>query len=495
MTTPAQKCPDCGQDDGLFIADDRHLTCRHCGYKSQDKREDILFDAPDPRKRWQVSFGTPFTAEIDRWAETKFHSGMSYVHQEKYDEAVKSFRQAVEQQSDFVEAHLWLARMTPDLEEKREHYEEVHAYAHNNLEAIRELMVLNGQLTREEADRSINSKEQIVIEVEEAVAIDFEELVCSSCGGSLGGSSKIPAGQTEVKCQICGHVEQIAAASSGMQSLTMALLKERGKAARWKVGKYLLHCDNCGAERIITSRKMTLRCPFCSSDQVVKSDALNSFRQPDGILPFTIKRKQAQKAIDDALNSVAEKFKGLFVNNRVNSLRLTPAYLPFWIFDLTTQVSRTRVDNRSSGSFAQAQAANSREQFSDALNNIPFCAVESPPRKLIQRLAVYDISEIQPYDPKRLANVTAELYSIDFQQASLDVREKIGERIRFKHGHDPHGDVQTHVGHMIQQMSFRLVMFPLWIGNIIEDDGDLRLALVHGQKGYALLGKAYKPDA
>lgn len=495
MTSPAQKCPDCGQDDGLFIADDRRLSCRHCGYKSQDKKEELSFDAPDPRKLWQVSYGTPFTPEIDRWAETKFHSGMSFVHQEKYDEAVKSFRQAIEQQRDFVDAHLWLARITLDLEEKREHYGEVHAYAPNNLEATRELMVLNGQLTREEADRSINSEEQEVIEVEQPVDIESEDIVCSSCGGSLGGSSKIPAGQTEVKCQICGHVEAIAATGYGMKSLTMALLKERGKAARWKVGKHLLHCDNCGAERIITSRKMTLRCPFCSSDQVVKSDALDSFREPDGILPFSVKRKQAQKAIDDALNSVAEKFKGLFVNNRVDSLRLTPAYLPFWLFDLTTQVSKTRVDKRSQRTLAAAQGANSREQFSDALSNIPYCGVESPPRKLIDRLAAYDVSEIQPYDPKRLANVTAELYSIDFQQASLDVREKIGERIRFRHGHDPHGDVQTHVGHMIQQMSFRLVMLPLWIGNIIEDDGDLRLALVHGQKGHALLGKAYRADA
>jgi hypothetical protein len=44
-------------------------------------------------------------------------------------------------------------------------------------------------------------------------------------------------------------------------------------------------------------------------------------------------------------------------------------------------------------------------------------------------------------------------------------------------------------------MSFRLIMIPLWIGNIVEDDGDFRLALVHGQKGHALLGKAYQSDA
>jgi LSD1 subclass zinc finger protein len=491
MTTSSQECPNCGQNEGLFVADDRRLTCWNCGYKSEDMQEDTSFDAPDSRKRWQISYSTLYTPEIDRWAETKFYSGMDYLRHEKYDEAIESFKQAIEQQHDFIEAHLWIARMSLDPKEKHEHYEFVHAYVPNHLETTRELMVLNGQLTREEADRSLNSDEQTVVEVEQAVSTKLEELVCSSCGGALA----VTEGASEVYCQFCGHIEKIAVGSYGMQSLTMALLKEHGKVTHWKVGKYLLHCDNCGAERVITSRKMTQRCPFCSSDHVVRSDALDSFRQPDGIVPFVIKRQQAEAALNESLNSVTEKFKGLFVNNRVDKVSLTPVYLPYWVFDLTAQVTRTRIDNRSKRSFLEAQASNSQEQFGDALNNVPYCAVESLPRKLVDRMAAFDFSEVKPYSPKLLANITAQLYSVDFQQASLDVREEIGERVRFRHGHDPHGDVQIRVTHMIQQMSFRLIMLPVWIANIVEDDGDLRLAIIQGQKGHVLLGKTHKPDA
>lgn len=481
MSSTSQKCPNCGLENGLFVANDRHLTCWSCGYKAEEAIEDENSDA-DPRKRWPVSYSTHFTPEIDRWAETKFYSGMDYLNQEKYDEAIQSFKQAIEQQKDFVEAHLWIARISLDPEEKRQHYEDVHVYAPNLLEATRELMVLNGQLTREEADRTLNaSQEQTVLEVEQAVSAKLETIACSSCGGTL----EVPEGETEVRCEFCGHIEKIAERDSGVQSLTMALLKERGKSTHWKIGKYFLHCDNCSAERVITSKNMTLRCPFCGSEQVVKSDALNTFRQPEGILPFTVKRKDAQTQLQEALNSPTEKFKGFFVNNKVDKVRLNPVYLPYWVFDVTAQITKTRIERRST----------TREEYGDALNNVPYCAVESPPRNLVERLPAFDFSDVQSYDPKRLANFTAQLYSIDFQQASIDVRTEIGERFRFRHGHNPHGDVQIHVAQMIQQMSFRLLMLPIWIANIVEDDGDLRLALIHGQKGRVVLGKAYKPDS
>ena len=125
----------------------------------------------------------------------------------------------------------------------------------------------------------------------------------------------------------------------------------------------------------------------------------------------------------------------------------------------------------------------------------PYCGVTSPPHRLTDRLEKYNLEAVKPYDPKLLAGFTAELYSIDYQKASLNVRDEIGERFRFRHQHDPHGDYQTHVGYLIQHMSFRLLMLPVWIATIIEEDGDVRLGLIHGQTGQSLLGKAVRPQS
>lgn len=487
-------CPDCKANGTLVIGKDRLLTCRFCGYKDRNGTAKSSQAEPveDRRKRWQINYGTPYTSQIDRWAESKFYSGLDYARQERWGDSIRAFQQAIDQQRDFVDAHLWIARFATDPELKRHHYEEVIAQAPMNLEATRELMVLNGDMTREEADRAEDmSSEQDIRDAEYAVATELVEIVCSNCGGSL----EVPHGSRDVTCQFCGHVEAVKQNNGvGMRSLAMAMIKDRGQGIKWRVGEHLLYCDNCGAERVITSKKMTSECPFCGSDHVIKTDALRSFRQPDGIVPFQVNPKEADAALEGALNSFSERLKGFFINNKADRVQMTAAYLPFWVFDVTAQIIKTQHDKTGKRTLQEAQMATKREQFNDGLNNIPYSAVTSPPHRLIERLRDFDLDAAKPYDPKLLANFTAELYSIDYQQASLDVRGDITERFRFRHGHQPHGDHPVHVSSMVQQMSFRLLMLPVWIATIVEDDGDVRLGLVHGQTGQAVLGKASRPE-
>ena len=127
---------------------------------------------------------------------------------------------------------------------------------------------------------------------------------------------------------------------------------------------------------------MTQQCPFCGSNHVIRSDALRSFRQPDGIVPFRIKPAMARESLDASLNSFSEKLKGIFINNRAERVHLTPVYLPFWMFDVTAQVSVTKIDNTGQNNYFQASQTQTRTEFGDGLNNVPYCGVTSPPRRL-----------------------------------------------------------------------------------------------------------------
>ncbi len=42
-------------------------------------------------------------------------------------------------------------------------------------------------------------------------------------------------------------------------------------------------------------------------------------------------------------------------------------------------------------------------------------------------------------------------------------------------------------------MTFRLLLLPVWIALLAEQDGDRRIGLVNGQTGKVALGKAQKP--
>ncbi|MGJ3240281.1 MAG: hypothetical protein ACFE0Q_16360 [Anaerolineae bacterium] len=488
-------CPDCGARDTLFVDHDRQLTCQLCGYKALAKDTTTPAEQDTP-PRWQVSYRTPYTSQIDRWAQVKFTSALDYVHQGNYTEAMRAFEQALDQQADLVEAHLWLARLTPEPERKHLHYSEVFARVPNHLEARRELLVLKGDLTRAEADRTLDmSQEPDVRTSQGAVATEMIEIVCVNCGGTL----QVPADSDEVTCKFCGYVEPLAdhesLATTAPESLTTSLLKERAQGVKWVVGQHLLHCDQCGAERIITSDKMTTQCPFCASQQVIKSDALQSFRQPDGIVPFQMNREMARAELDESLNSFTERFKGWFVNNQVVQVQLTPAYLPFWFFDVNAQIRVTKVGHNSQQNLVWNNVPNVRTEFGDALSDVPYCAVLSPPHRLTDRLHKYDLTAIKPYHPKMLAGATAELYSIDFADASLKVRSEIAERFRFRHRHNPNGDYQIHVSHLITDMAFRLLLLPVWVGILTEDDADIRPLLIHGQTGQVILGTTTRPDA
>lgn len=486
-----KRCPDCNMGGTLFIAGDRKLTCRMCGYKDRSKQAKPSTPANDPRDKWQVTYGTPYTADVERWAETKYTSGLDYARQKKYDNALRSFEQAVDMQRDFVDAHLWVARLSLDPKKKNYHYGEVIAYMPMNIEAQRELMVIKGDMTREEADRAMDmSQERDVRTADVAVETKLIEVVCSSCGGTLEASSN----QGQVSCIYCGHDEPIKQDRGvGFQSLSTAMILDQGQGTTWRVGKHLLHCDNCGAERIITSKKMTSQCPFCASNHVIRADALRSFRQPDGIVPFQINLADARASVGKELDSFSEKIKGIFVNNRAEKIQMSAVYLPFWLFDVSAQINITTIESTSATrttSLLELQSKTRRDTYHDGLNNVPYCAVKSPSHRLTERLDKYNLDSAQDYDPKLLAGFTAEIYSIDYQKASLNVRDDVGERLRFRHGHNPNGNPEVRVSYLIQQMSFRLMMLPVWLATITENDGDVRLGLVHGQTGKTFLGNA-----
>lgn len=500
MSTPQapapERCPRCEAPSPFYVANDQRLTCKICGHKlplTEPARVELPADPPV--KRWQITYGVIFAGPLDVWTRTKYDSGLMYVQRGDYASAIRSFQQAVDSQPDFIDAHVWLARLADDPDVKRDHYGTVLAHAGNHVEAIRELMVLNGQLSRDEADRSISSTPETVLRPAAPVESSAAEVVCPRCGGSIvSGPEGMPA-----HCAYCGHELPQTQGGSGLESLTMAMLKRRGQPLRWDVGERLLGCRNCGAERVLGAQVLASSCPFCGSRQVVQRDALDTFQQPDGVVAFRIERDEAQAAVRQALNSRVERFKGFFVRNRVRRAMTNDIFLPFWFFDITLEVRRTiqvkgaymAINKRDA-----MKAAMRTEQINEMANDEGIAAVTSPPRDLLERLLPFDLERVQPYDPALLADRAAELYTIDFERASLKAREKVSRRMREFYGvsSEPFADEQITVMPLVQQMSFRLLLLPFWVAVLEEEDGDLRTGLVHGQTGKVVLGPARKPD-
>jgi DNA-directed RNA polymerase subunit M/transcription elongation factor TFIIS len=485
------KCRQCGEQMTLDLESTR-VVCKHCGYSPLDDNS-LEEKAAELRAKPRQQVKITHRGQINANAMAAFNTGHDYLYQEDKVKAIDSFKRSVQFQRDFADAHLWIAQLADDEKTKRHHLSMILAYHPGHLEATRALMVLNGKLTPEQAERSEHTNDLKIQRAETPVEGQTKALLCPTCMGHL----TVHEQTGRVVCKFCGYEGEHPDIQhdGGDVLLTEALIRRKAQAVKWVIGERLLHCNQCGAERTIAGDKLSTVCTFCGSNQVIVQDALNSFEQPDSLIPFKVSRDEAGNLIKEKLNSLSERVVGWFSNNEVARGRLEGVYLPFWVFDATAEITRTKTyqaSTRNGRMVFVPQQIQTTEVFQDGMFNVMVCGVTSPSAELTSKLAPFEMDEAAAYDPRLLAKYPAELYDIDFDKASLEARGIVSRRMREKHGEKDFGEenYKISVMCMVQSMSFRLVLMPVWIGTLIEKDKDVRQALVNGQTGEVVLGKA-----
>jgi hypothetical protein len=467
------------------------VSCPHCGYQRSTGLDERAAEVRAKGLRPEISVTNADNINIR--AVVLFQTAHDHIHAGDKAAARRSLHQAIDIQRDFLDAHLWLARIADDDSERREHLSSVLAYDSTHPEATRMMLVLNGHLTAEQAERSQHENAPVLRSADSPVSTDTVILRCPNCQGDMTADET--SGQ--VICAFCGCSAPKPERSSAMpEILVAALLKRRAEAVRWVIGERMLHCNACGAERTLSASALSARCVFCGSNHVIEQDALGSFEQPDGIVPFAITRDQAGTLIKERLRSMTERLKGWFNDNKVVQATLNGFYLPFWVFDVVVEVSRTRIDSNPSRDRVRLAAVQPYSQTKqiDALYDVEIAGFQSPPAEMSLQLGDYDLSTLLAYDPQLLARYPAQIYTVDFDRAALEARGRVSQvmRQRYQRSEATQDGVSVHIFSNVQQMTFRLVLLPVWIANLVEADRDRRIALVNGQTGQVVLGKPEK---
>lgn len=481
-------CPQC-ESESTLVLETKHIRCRLCGYRVNRLDANPNDRPPDhtkpPKRRFSPSYALTHIGPIDPWTRAAYNTGQDYIRQEKWDEAIKAFYRALDGQPDFIDAHLWIARLHNDENVQRDHLTTILAYQPNHIDALRELMILDGKISLEGAERIARYDDPEVQTLDGGVAAEIKTPLCPRCGGRL--TTDVTTGRPV--CAFCGYNLEQTPQGGQLNSLTMALLEKRATPILWLIKERVLRCNQCGAERTLPGNKLSSHCLFCGSTQVVINDALGSFREPDAVIPFFISREVAADAIRAQLNTRVERLKGLFDSNRVERAALHGVYLPFWSFDSVLDITKTITNKRNNHGFISQSESHT---YTEMYNNLAICAVTSPPPMLTAKLNDYDWSALVGYDPKLLSEYSAELYTVDFDKASLEARSIISRTMRARYDHGETSEKIINVSMMVRQMSFRLLLLPVWVGTLLEEDGDIRLALVNGQTGKVALGRSEK---
>ncbi len=495
-------CPRCG---GTMILDATHgvYTCEGCAHRLYETLEEAQERLRKKRETTELNPLVPdiarahlttYSNDVSQRARSIYDSAVEAVRQGRAADAIAGFHKALELEHDYIDAHLWIARLSDDPKVKRNHISEVIAYDPGNLDAMRLLMVLDGKLTQEQADRIARGEQPEIHAADGAVRVQAQKLKCPACGGALTTDET----GARVFCAFCGHSEPLeqGSATDGDSLFSMAMLQRKSQPVQWIIGERMLHCEDCGADRTLTAgmiNSLSSVCPFCGSKHVVQQDALSSIDTPDGLIPFSVSADDAKQAVRDSLKGVGERIISLFDDNRIASATLDGCFLPYWIFDAQLEVSRTESDEKMDRSVRQITRdyqpyRNTRMR--DALYDLHVPAFKNQ-RELARKIDDFDFAAAIPFEQGLIARYPAALYEIDFEQASFDAREQASRVMRRRYG-TPSSSEHTvvSVSTLVLQMSFRLLLLPFWIATLIERDGDLRTAMINGQTGKTALGKS-----
>lgn len=485
-------CPECGAERSFVVSRDQ-TACSRCGHVL---RQAEASPTPEPATRDLSQYRAYYrirhdNGDVSPYVGAIFTTAMDYVHRQQWPEAIQTFKRLLVQESRFFDAHLWLGRLLDDRDERLKHLESAVAERPDDGEAVRELLVERGEIAAGIDDFQMAQ----VREAGGAVAAEAQNLRCPKCGSTRLQDDE---DSDALYCGSCGWEQPKPKARGAGESLLMtAMLQRRSQPVQWVVRERVLKCDSCGAQRTLPAAHMTHQCVFCGSQQVIERDALESFEQPDVIVPFNVSEQAARAHLTERLNSRIERMKGWFLEKRIDSLNVMPIYLPFWVYDVIAEVSRTVIaqPNADRQRVQRVVTPYSNMRYAEIINDVFVPAVTQPARGLLFQLGRYKLSNAVTFEPQMIAQRSAELYSIDFDKAAMDAHGIVSDAMREKYGTKESSYEQVTVFTMMKSMSFTLALVPVWLFTLIEKDGEVRQALVNGQSGRLVLGRARKPQA
>lgn len=370
-----------------------------------------------------------------------------------------------------IDAWFWLSEVSEDPEEKRGYLEEVLARQPNFYPARRSLAILDGRLNPED----IIDPDHLPSPLTAERPIETNLFVCSHCGGQLTYS---PDGKALI-CEHCNQTQPLVEGNpktAGIDkdfSLTLATARGHTHA----IAMRSFECEACGASFVLSPTTLSITCPYCASVYVTQNVGFRELIPPDGIIPFAIDRKIAERRLKTWL--VEHK-----LGNWMSMVTVHGLYLPVWKFRFSCTLPWEIEEDLET--HPDTQKGTTLLSYDDIL----VVASHAFPALWPLELETYPLNQLVAYQASYLADWPAETYQISLSDASLDARLKAIERSRLKLAHELSvtvDQIKIDTAPLIIE-SYQLILLPVWLAHF-QQEGKRRINLINGVTG-ALRGEA-----
>ena len=286
---------------------------------------------------------------------------------------------------------------------------------------------------------------------------------CDGCGSNMFFN---PVTQT-LKCDYCGREEDF---EKDKDVKERAIEKGFEDASTWSGETSTYSCSNCGAKFVVQADESAVKCPYCSTTHIVKTEDLAGIK-PNAVYPFLLDAAtavQASKKWAKKRIFAPRKFKKNLEERNLNGI-----YLPCFTFDSKTQSvyngrlgeTRTRTVRKNGKSYTQTYTVwhNVSGRFNRDFDDVTISSGNTPQSE-ISKLEPFNAQSLCVYEKKFLSGFSAGHYSRDIKVCWGDAKDIMDARIRREiiasYGYDKVDYLNVSTIH--NDVTFKYVLLPVY---------------------------------
>ncbi len=311
--------------------------------------------------------------------------------------------------------------------------------------------------------KKIDERLQKKIYNDQDVAV--EDFKCKNCGGQTVYDPKTQ----KLKCRYCDSLFDLPKVQAEEQDIEKLL--KQGKV--WSEAD-VYQCQSCGAKEILQAGEISVLCPFCGTNSVVKVEELPGLK-PDGVDTFKFDKKQA--AIKAETWAKRKHFAPNAFKRSVKAEHIHGIYNPVFTFDAkTTSTYRGRLGKNYTRTIyhnGQSQVVTETKYFNiRGTNKLDFDdllvqASSNIDESIINSLQPFRTRELPAYQEEYLRGFGASAYNKSGQQCIKECRElmrsKIERNILSQYDYDV--KVNLKVQTTFSGQTFKYVLVPIYVGH------------------------------
>jgi uncharacterized CHY-type Zn-finger protein len=301
---------------------------------------------------------------------------------------------------------------------------------------------------------------------------------CGQCGADL----VFHIGQQSLRCEFCGHqqslspVEGEALVEHDYEAMLERIADRRSDKDQRKteIEHYEVECGNCHAVVVFEGTLTSTFCAYCNTPLQRENAHTADNRIPaDGVLPFTIERRQAEHNLKAWVKSLWFA-PNAFLKQGVEG-KFQGVYLPFFTFDALTytRYSGQRGDHyyvtvgtgKDRRTVRHTRWSSASGDFRRFFDDVLVLAAKNLDRGLVLSLEPWPLGKVRPFSEAFLAGFAARTYDIELPKCGGEARQRMHATIEAQVRRLIGGDEQSidSIQTEFSAATFKHILLPAWL--------------------------------